>query len=343
MYVAATELYWTPVVNHDANARLPPIVILLLIPIPPVTTKVPVVVDVDAVPAVNVVAPATLKLLNVPIVVIDVCDDEANTPFNEVAVTVDAFIVPLTPIPPVTINVPVVVVVESVPFENLTIPPALIAPLTPIPPVTINVPFVVVVEAVPAAKLTIPALLIAPLIPKPPVITKAPVVDVVDAVLSPNNILPAGTHNAYLLVRVILAPTAGAFAIYTVDAFVIVAAVTADIVLIPNEFTTPDANVLVLLQVNEAPLKFDCNPVVLNEATVRLLSNDNPCKLLWESVPVAVIDPLVVIELVAVIVLPHLSSPPIPTPPVTTKAPVVDDTDAVLSPNNILPFGTHKA
>ena len=163
VYVAATELYCIPVVNHDVAVLLLPIVILLLIPTPPVTTKAPVVDVVDAV---------VLDRVTIP----------------------PALIAPLTPTPPVITNVPVVVVVDAVFAVNVTaldapnvvipdsapfnvklvnapilvifgwaavvkVPPKLVAfnaPLTPTPPVTTNVPVVVVVEAVPAVIVTAP-------------------------------------------------------------------------------------------------------------------------------------------------------------------------------------------
>ena len=57
VYVAATELYWAPLVNHDANVRFPPQLIAPPIPTPPVITKAPVPVVVDAVVFVKVTIP----------------------------------------------------------------------------------------------------------------------------------------------------------------------------------------------------------------------------------------------------------------------------------------------
>ena len=71
----------------------------------------------------------------------------------------------------------------------------------------------------------VPAKLVAvsvPPTPTPPVITNAPVVVLEEAVESPNNTLPEGAHSEYALVSVIFVPAAGAFAIYTVAAFVVV-------------------------------------------------------------------------------------------------------------------------
>ena len=64
--------------------------------------------------------------------------------------------------------------------------------------------------------------------PKVPVVSDASVTDTDDAVVVPvavlpsNRTLPAAVHNAYLLVMVVLLPAAGALAMYTVAALVMV-------------------------------------------------------------------------------------------------------------------------
>lgn len=161
-------------------------------PTPPVTTRVPDVVVVDAVPAVSVTAPLAVNVVNAPV--------EAVVDPTGVACSEPAYTAPETPIPPVITTVPVVVEVEAVPSVNVTallavnvvnapvdgvVEPIgvpfnelivnepvvteaeLIAPETPRPPVTTKVPVVVDDDAVPSVKVTAP--LAAKVVNEPPV------------------------------------------------------------------------------------------------------------------------------------------------------------------------------
>ena len=68
------------VVTPDTDpliAKLSPILTVPLIPTPPVTTNVPVVILDDKVPAVNVTDPDDDKEVSVPIDVIFDCDDSS--------------------------------------------------------------------------------------------------------------------------------------------------------------------------------------------------------------------------------------------------------------------------
>lgn len=88
-------------------------------PTPPVTTRVPDVVVVDAVPAVSVVAPLAVSVVKAPV---DGVVDPIGVLFSAAIVKEPALMAPLTPKPPVMTSVPVVVDELAVPAVNVVAP-----------------------------------------------------------------------------------------------------------------------------------------------------------------------------------------------------------------------------
>ena len=375
-----------PVILQDANVLFPPIFTLPLIPTPPDTVNAPVVLEVETVVSVIETAPLDVNPVNVPIEVILVWAAVANVPVI-VPVTDKApptFNAPPIPTPPVTINAPVDVVVEAVEFvidtapldvnpvnvptevilvwaavANVPVilpvtdkaPPTFNAPPIPTPPVTIKAPVDVVVEAVEfvietvpldvnpvnvpteviegcAAVANVPVILPvtdkapptfnAPPIPTPPVTIKAPVDVVVEAVEFVIETAPLEVNPVNVPTEVI----EGCAAVANVP------------VMLPPTFNAPP--------IPTPPVTIKAPVDVVVEA-VEFVIETAPLEVNPVNVPTEVIEGCAAVANVPVMLPPTFNAPPIPTPPVTIKAPEVVEEEAVVSFKAVTPALIHKA
>ncbi|RKO93125.1 hypothetical protein BDK51DRAFT_42085 [Blyttiomyces helicus] len=329
------------------TVNVPPTFTAPDIPTPPATVAAPVVDDVLAVVFATDRVPVIDKDAN------DVEPDTDNVPPMKVA--------PIIPTPPLKVAEPVVVDEDAMVFVIDNIPLLLIPPPTfrteeiPTPPKNVAHPVVIeldtvilVTERIPVVEIefktdSAPPKFIEPLTPIPPVKTGDPVVEPLTKVEPPIP-RPPETITAPVMLEV------EAVVFTTVNTPV---AVIVDIVVVPfidrAPFTnmepptpTPPAvttdpfiyevemvvvDILAILEIPTPPAK-TAEPVVKEEDAVVLVTftipehdtADNVVELDTESEPATFVPP------------------PIPTPPETTNAPVVDEVDTVVEVNATAPY-----
>jgi hypothetical protein len=167
------------VILLPATLKVLPRNIAPLTPTPPVTTTVPVVVELLAVPAVNVVAALLVNVVNAPV---DLVVAPIGVLFKLVAVVTPNVVVLLEPS---VVNAPVDLVVApmgvlfklvAVVTPNVVVLLELSVVNAPVLGVILPIGVLLMLEVV-----NVPPTFKLPLIPTPPVTTNVPVVDVVDA------------------------------------------------------------------------------------------------------------------------------------------------------------------
>jgi hypothetical protein len=292
-------------------------------PTPPSTINAPVVDEVDVVWVVTLTDPVVRFALDprnvkIPMVVVDPAIDnpvaavvppviDIEVPLVENAGVVDVLIVnvPAMIVLLLGVRVSEPPVVDTVNVVPVTDPPTNIDPPTPTPPATINAPLVTFVLAVVGNILTdpvkspdvprnfkIPAVVELPEISRPDAAVDPPIIDI--------DVVPETTFSPNVILPVTPIPPV------TINAPVDVELLAVAFVIV----TTPPAEIVLGI-------------VIVPVASVEFARN--------VKLPNVVAEPEIVAEISDPLIIPFVTVRlfPIPTPPETTNAPVLDDELAV--------------